>query len=270
MKVADRKRVRGATKEKVNPSKIKFFPWKTLLVLTISVMAIFVGLQHIKVDKLHTMLSQKMERPVNNIVVNGELNYLARPAMQELVIAELNHDFVNIDITAMQLALEENPWIDSASVRRVWPDTLRLDIQEQRPIAKWSNSGFINAKGEIIRTNHVDLLDGLPEFTGREDMSEEIAEWYIKTTELFDRFGLQITGIEIDDKNEWVLNLNNTFKLYLGSDHIQKKLDNFQYIYENKLAAEQDIIESVDMRYKNALAVSWSKNRNQLIVANGQ
>ncbi len=69
---------------------------------------------------------------------------------------------LTFDLDAARRRIEALPWVDRASVERMLPDTILLNVEERRPIALWQHNGkfaLIDGKGEVI------LYRGLQRFS---------------------------------------------------------------------------------------------------------
>lgn len=80
------------------------------------------------------------------------------------------YNIFRIDLTAMQAALESDPWVASAFVQRELPDTLLVDIEENQPVALVEMDGLYlaDATGQVFLRARVERGDGqgLPVITG--------------------------------------------------------------------------------------------------------
>ena len=52
---------------------------------------------------------------------------------------QLAGNFLTIDLGAVRRAFESVPWVRLAIVRRVWPNRLRVRLEEHRPVALWGS-----------------------------------------------------------------------------------------------------------------------------------
>lgn len=69
------------------------------------------------------------------------------------------------DVTGAKERVEKLPWVRSASVERMLPNTILLTVEERRPLALWQNDGqfaLIDYEGAVIRRqdlgNYQDML----------------------------------------------------------------------------------------------------------------
>ncbi|MFV0278941.1 MAG: cell division protein FtsQ/DivIB, partial [Parahaliea sp.] len=87
--------------------------------------------------------------PVEQVLVNGKLRHTQSSAVQKMVQSALVGGFLSADLGQVRSQLEALPWIYQASVRRRWPNTLKIDVVEQLPIARWGEGGFLNHEGQV-------------------------------------------------------------------------------------------------------------------------
>lgn len=82
------------------------------------------------------------------------------------------------DLRAARRRVEALPWISTASVERILPDTVVLRIVERRPLALWQNQGrfaLIDDQGAVILKDGLERFSNLPLVVG-EDAPAHAAE----------------------------------------------------------------------------------------------
>jgi cell division protein FtsQ len=75
------------------------------------------------------------------------------------------------DLQAARKRIEALPWIKAASVERMLPDTVLLNIEERQPLALWQHKGvfaLIDSDGEVIRKTELDRFSDLMVVVGRD------------------------------------------------------------------------------------------------------
>ncbi len=68
------------------------------------------------------------------------------------------------DLQVAQKRLEALPWVKTASVGRMLPDTVMLNVEERRPLALWQHKGvfaLIDTDGEVIMKKSLDRFSDL-------------------------------------------------------------------------------------------------------------
>ncbi len=209
-----------------------------------------------------------VSKPISNVEVRGDFKFIDKTVIEQLLQAHKENNFVNLKLSQIKKEVQEVPWVEAVTINRVWPNSIVLNVKEQKAIARWGDEGFINQYGEIVKTNQIQELGKLPVLHGREELSREITETYIEVAELFSESGVVLRGLSMDDKRSWRLELNKDIELVLGRENVIQKLRNFLYVYELKLKQQENEIEKIDLRYQSGLAVKWKEARDEIANAN--
>lgn len=75
-----------------------------------------------------------------------------------------------VDVDEARARLEALPWVQSAEVRRVWPDRIEVHITERKPVALWQMEGslaVIDASGKPIAGEDPARFASLPLVVGK-------------------------------------------------------------------------------------------------------
>ncbi|WP_075185862.1 cell division protein FtsQ/DivIB [Teredinibacter haidensis] len=205
-----------------------------------------------------------VNKPIANVVVKGEFTCLEKGTVQRMVVDHINGNFVGINLAELRSSLEKNAWVQSASVQRLWPDGLQIDVREQRPIARWGNSSFINHEGAVIGIGRNDQLVHLPQLSGPMEQSRQITRTYLDMTEMLSSHGMALVGIHVDPTLSWEVKLTSGVEIVFGQYEVLTKMRNFLLVYDTKLKADIQEVSRVDMRYESGMAVAW---RDQVLAS---
>ena len=197
--------------------------------------------------------------PIKRVQVAGEFHYLDQKDLYAAMGDLASGGFFNVDVHAVKIAAESLPWVDSASVRRIWPDTLRVEVTEQVPLARWEKTKVVNVRGEVFQPSLVGLPETLPEFVGPEGTAEKVAENYQKFSQHLATVGLAIGELRLTERRAWDLRLDNGLQLMLGRTATSERLDRFVVAYPQVLGEKVSQVKSVDLRYTNGFAVRWKE-----------
>ena len=100
---------------------------------------------------------------IRSISVDGDVARNSVSTIRANAAPKLAGNFVTMDLRAVRRAFESVPWVRLAVVRRVWPNRLRVQLEEHRPVAIWgSESGaekLVNSFGEVFEANVGDVED---------------------------------------------------------------------------------------------------------------
>ena len=105
---------------------------------------------------------------------------------REAVLQPFSHDrnrsVLRISLDARRSQLEQLPWVESASVQRILPNRIRVELTERTPIAFLRNGtelALIDAHGVILdrpegEDLHFPIVTGLPDSMPREEREKRI------------------------------------------------------------------------------------------------
>jgi len=232
--------------------------WGRYALIAIFLIAIGAGISRVNWDAVLQKAYMSTNRPLANIMIEGEFSFVSKQEIQDLIMSKLDGNFVELDLVGVKLAIEENAWVETVTIQRIWPDSLKVSIGEHGPIARWKDNGYINRDGELINVESNAQLSYLPQLSGPEDSSRELAQQYLLFSELLKTSELRVTEISVDKRMSWQVKIDNAFVLVLGRNGIQEKLEAFRLVYSQHLAGVKEKIKSIDMRYEKGLAVQWN------------
>lgn len=208
--------------------------------------------------------------PISKIRVQGVFTHLDENMLRQAVAEKAGEGFFGVDIDAVKQRVEQLPWVAQASVRRIWPDTLGIEVVEQKPLARWAGGGLVNEAGRIFRPLVSSYPSQLPLFSGPEDMLERMKELYRQNNALLVSIGLSIRELQINSRRALSLHLNNSIELMLGRSQTQMRLQRFIAVYKKLLGAHNAEIARVDLRYSNGMAVQWKTILKRQIYKGGE
>lgn len=165
---------------------------------------------------------------------------------------EVRGNFISVDIERLRLSLEKLPWVRHATIRREFPDTLAVQLEEHQALARWNDSALVNTHGEVFSAGSE--LE-LPDFIGQAGDSEEVARRYSEFSQQLAVLNLQLKQIALSPRHAWQLRLSNGMVLELGREAMQERLARFVVVYPYSLAGQASLVRYVDMRYRNGFAV---------------
>jgi cell division protein FtsQ len=116
--------------------------------------------------------------PVRIIEVEGELHHHSSQLLQETISERLSGGILTADLKDLKQAAEDLAWVGRASVRRVWPDRLQVEVEEHRPIARWNRDGLVTAEGIVFRPGTGTVPAGLPLLEGEDRRAPEVVKRY--------------------------------------------------------------------------------------------
>lgn len=195
--------------------------------------------------------------PLSRVVVDGELEHLRRDQLEAVVTLAVWGNYLTVDIEAVREAAESLPWVAAASVRRVWPDTLVIEVREREPFARWGDTALVNRRGEVFRPASLEGVDELPSLDGPdEEQGEEVVRRYKELQKALAVTGVSLARLRLDRRGGWNLWLDDGLEIALGGDSLAQRLERVILVLQ-LLGEERAHVARIDARYTSGMAVRW-------------
>lgn len=200
---------------------------------------------------------KNLESPIKHVRVEGYFQYLNRDELQAALLPLLSAGYWEADVQAIQAAVRTLPWIEKASVKRIWPDAIAIRVIEKIPYTRWGEKSLITETGDIFTPSDITPFTGLTLVDGPKQQQLKVLETMqgIKTT-LADQ-SLELAEFIINQRGAWQIKLANGLVIRLGRDEQLKKLQRFLKTLPVLDPAQVEAMAVVDLRYPNGFAVTW-------------
>ena len=160
-------------------------------------------------------------------------------------------------MAALQARLAEESWVASASLRREWPDTLRVTVEPEVPVARWRDEALLSNRGRIIAPLWDNAPGTLPSLSGPEGSAPQLMATYLRVAEMLQGHQLTVARVEESAAGDIEVTLQGGVRLRLGTDAQVARLRRVDAVLSAALAAQLDRVDSIDARYDNGVAVAW-------------
>lgn len=209
--------------------------------------------------KLAEGMAADESAPVTSVVISGEMPYTNRQDIESAIENISLSNFFKVDVNEVQEQISTLPWVYSVSVRKQWPNELKIYVVDQTPVALWNDNFLLSEQGKAFQADKSRLQQVLPEFFGPEG-SELLALENFRNLNTLLRFNdLAIEELVLSERFSWQLTLNDGVMLNLGREErverIQRFMDVYSQIKATKKAHQQ--VDYIDLRYDTGLAVGW-------------
>jgi cell division protein FtsQ len=231
--------------------------WRTVVLLTLLV--VFIGIGSSALRELWNWLNQ----PVAEIRMAGATRHLDKTALAQTLAEGLSSPLLQLDLKQIQDQLIGNPWVHRASVRRQWPPSLEVQLEEEVPVARWGDKGLLNHQGDIFWPELKPKYRVLPRLNGPAHETVRIMQQFHDLNRMFSNDGLRLIGLTLETRGAWTLELDNGIRIVAGREQLVPRLRRFLSIYRLSLADKAEQIEQIDIRYTNGVAVSWRAGAGQ-------
>ena len=195
---------------------------------------------------------------LKTIVVEGDLERVERHDIVNALQGRLQGTFFTVDLEAVRALFESIPWVRRAELRRTWPDSLEVRIEEQTVLGRWGQREalLVSAQGELFR-GKTDAP--LPVLGGPVGTEGEVARRYLAFRDLLAPLSLVPTQVLLSSRLAWQLKLSNGLTIQLGrdsdKDRVEDRLARFVSVFPQTQASSRQRVDYVDLRYPNGFAV---------------
>lgn len=207
-------------------------------------------------------------------------SYVTAAGVQATIAGRVAGNFFSINLDDTRSLIETVPWVRHAQVRRVWPDSLSIRIEEQQPLALWNENQMINTWGESFTANQGELADdaSLPQLNGPGSSERLVVQRYAELARWFAPLNLSVQEVTLSPRYAWEVELSDGVRLSLGRDPaadvadphgrsgalpFAARIERFVQAWP-KLNERLDgrVISSADLRYPNGFAITLAPVSN--------
>ncbi|NND80850.1 MAG: FtsQ-type POTRA domain-containing protein [Gammaproteobacteria bacterium] len=210
------------------------------------------------------LLTDQLYRPdrfvIDQLKIKGSFRHLNPVDIETRVASEAVGNFFSVDLAAIKLRVETLQWVQTATVRREWPNTLAIHVQEQRPVMRWGQDGWLNDLGQVIKLPPGMGPKNSIRLQGRERDAATMLQAARRWQQQLSASDLVIEKLSLSANQAWQMALRehatgHRFALLLGHHEVDQRLNRFQYLYNNQLQQPGYQLQRVDARYPDGLAV---------------
>ncbi len=227
--------------------KIKIINIVSFSLIFISLIAIFVFLN------FPSLLNNSFQ--IKNVIIEGS----EKSNMSEIEnnVTEFKGNLIGLNFNSIKEIVESSEWVKRASIKKVLPSTLKINVTENDPYAIYFQEGksfLIDLDGSIITEINLNNYEDDLLFV-RGDNSPELLEQLIRDISIaFPNLTQTLEEVEFIEKRRWNLKLNNKLLVKLPDENIQQSLKNLKQLFEEQEVMESNIIE-VDLRIQGRAAL---------------
>lgn len=198
--------------------------------------------------------------PIRWLELNGGFHRVSAEQLRASISPLIDESFFTIDLQELRDAATRISWVSSVRIQKNWPDTVMVTIEEFTPIAHWNSGQLISHKGEAFSVPESDEIQGLPWLRGPQGQLDEVLRSWSEFTELLVPLGLEISGISLDERGAWSMELSNGTHVQLGRELALERLQRLLASWASLMIEQPAPPQDVDLRYTNGFAVMWPQH----------
>ena len=216
-----------------------------------------VGYEAVKTVHIRHLSIKNASLPIKYVRTEGVFQYLGKNEIKTVLQPLVTTGFFDVDMQEIHSAVSTLPWVETVTVKRIWPDAIDIKVREKKPYARWGQNSLITERGVIFTPKNMEQFQTLTVVTGPELQQVKVLEIMkgIKTA-LADQ-SMELAEFSVNDRWSWKIRLANGLEILLGRNEQLKKLQRFLKTLTVLGQEQVEQIAIVDLRYPNGYAVSW-------------
>ncbi|MBA2408297.1 MAG: FtsQ-type POTRA domain-containing protein [Gammaproteobacteria bacterium] len=241
------KRRQGAQpRNKLKVCALSWHDWIEVLAVIAVLVLLVIGIHKLRQPDVLPIAHVRFEHGVKESAV-----------LRKIVGAQVTGNFFTVNLRAIERALTRPRWIESASVRREWPDTLSIRVSSYEPVARWGVDALLSGDGHVFRPRDGEASENLPVLHGPAGRTTYLLHAYRRVARTLSSAGLTAGALVQDQRRAWHLLLGADIPVELGRGDPLARVTRLARVYPEALASRAASIKSIDLRYTNGLAVAW-------------
>jgi cell division protein FtsQ len=200
---------------------------------------------------------------LRGITVEGDLAHNSPLTLRAIVAPRLTGSFLSLDLERARAAFESVPWVRHATVRRIWPDRLAVQLEEHRVAALWNaatvDERLVNTFGEVFEANLGDVEDeALPRLSGPAGSAARVLSMWRALAPVMQPLGSPIESLVLTGHGSWRARLANSVVIELGRgepEAVASRAGRFVRTVPQVSASYQRPLLAADLRHADGYAV---------------
>ncbi|GAB4357823.1 MAG: cell division protein FtsQ/DivIB [Methylohalobius crimeensis] len=217
--------------------------------------------------------SLKTTAPIRYVRIEGQVRHVTGDALKQALTPLLAGGYWKLDVDDAVTAVEKLAWVEKVQVMRIWPDVIRLKIQEQVPYVRWGKTELLNRRGEKFVPTTIEEYTDLPMLRGPEGYEKRLFSAYREMIRSLGALSFRILGIEVDARRSWQLAMTSAggsqsapatrTMVVLGRQQPQAAFGKVVRLLARLTPEQRQNVKRLDARYEHGFAVRWREQDKQ-------
>ena len=200
--------------------------------------------------------------PIREVTFVGDMQRVDASELKRIA-GGIKGSMLRTDLNDVKAVIKQVRWVRNADVRRRFPATLEVSVEEHQPFAKWKTAdaeqgGLVNTYGDVFEA---DLDQPLPTLSGPPGSAKEVLASYTAFKLQLAAIGISPTEVALSARRAWQIRLDNGALLQLGRSEAGARLARYVRAYP-AIPSLRIANTRVDMRYQSGLAIKVTTDSN--------
>ena len=193
-----------------------------------------------------------------SLVLSGNTS-VDEAAIETALVSEMGSSLFTFNAGRAREELLKNPWLRSASVSKVYPDTIHVDIVERQPFAFWKSDEIVR----VIARDGVVLGEAAPEHMRLPQVvgagANLAAPEFIATISKFPGLSERSRAFVRVAGRRWNLALRNNLTVMLPEQNWRGALVELDRLHSQQNLLDRDLVR-IDMRLPDRLVLQLDES----------
>ena len=199
---------------------------------------------------------------IKNIEVLG-VNHLDKNDIIKIISTNNNINIFNVNIKNIYRNIMDNTWIKKASIKIIYPNTIKVFLTEKKPIAIWQNrygNSLITKSGDIIFEKNLEKFkNNLPIIIGQNAHKNVHSILNILNSKR--NFIKNIWSLTFVNERRWDLHFNQGLTIKLPSKNVENAWQKVVYLHK-KFNILSLYLTEIDLRNSNQILGKINLDKN--------
>lgn len=203
------------------------------------------------------MLKQLPNAPIS--LQQQNLNQHEIYGLTHILGQQADANFLRANLQSYVDKMSKIAWIEQVDVRRDWQKGVVINVTPRKAVAKFGSERLVDVHGVVFTPadpSELELHDWMQLQGDEKDalvmmqQVKQVNDWYLP-------LGLKLKEVIVTPRMTWLFRFDNGLRVVVDSDNTSEKLYRLSIMLQNQLNSKLTKIQSIDLRYKNGMAVTW-------------
>jgi Cell division septal protein len=198
--------------------------------LALLILVGLVGYEEATRGRLRSLTIKNTSLAIKYVRTEGVFQYLSKNEIKTVLQPLVMTSFFDVDMQTIHTVVSSLPWVDTVTVKRIWPDAIDVKVHEKKPYVRWGKNSLITEQGNIFTPNNIEQFANMTLVNGPESQELKVLEIMkgIKTA-LADQ-SMSLAEFSINDRGAWQIKLSNGLEIQLGRN---EQLKNYSVFWKH-------------------------------------
>ena len=178
--------------------------------------------------------------------------------LQQLLGEKADTNLLKADLQSYLAKIETVDWVGQADVRRDWQQGIVVNVVPRQAVAKFGSERLVDANGTVFKPADSNDLNNasLMQLQGDSQNAVVMMQQIKQVSDWFMPLGMKIEEVIVTPRMAWLFRFDNGLRVLVDNDNTSEKLYRLSIMLQNQLKPQLKMLQTVDLRYKNGMAIT--------------